>query len=64
MNKNPKKYIKYVKDRPYNDRRYSISINKIKKLGWQPEKQLTKDLPSIISWYENNYKLFNKFKMN
>ena len=26
--------------------------------------QLTKDLPSKISWYENNYKLFNKFKMN
>jgi dTDP-glucose 4,6-dehydratase len=64
MNKNPKKYIQYVEDRPYNDRRYSISINKIKKLGWKPEKQLIKDLPSIIDWYKNNYKLFNKFKLN
>ena len=64
MNKNPKKYIQYVEDRPYNDKRYSISINKIKKLGWKPEKQLIKDLPSIIDWYKNNYKLFNKFKLN
>ena len=31
------KYIKYVKDRPFNDFRYSINYNKIKKLGWKPK---------------------------
>jgi dTDP-glucose 4,6-dehydratase len=28
------KYIEYVEDRPYNDFRYTISNDKVKKLGW------------------------------
>ena len=28
------KYISYVEDRPYNDKRYYISNDKLKKLGW------------------------------
>jgi len=61
LHKNPKKYIKFVKDRLYNDRRYSISTNKIRKLGWKPENSLMEDLPEIIDWYNNNMKLFKKF---
>ena len=64
MKKNPKKYIKYVKDRPYNDKRYSIAINKIKKLGWKPKRVLKEDLSLIIDWYRINSELFNKFKYN
>ena len=56
--KEPSKYIKFVKDRPYNDKRYSISINKIKKLGWKQKDSLINDLPQIIEWYKKNYKIF------
>jgi dTDP-glucose 4,6-dehydratase len=62
LNKNPKKFIKFVKDRPYNDRRYSISIDKIRKIGWKPENQLLKDLPEIINWYKKNLNLYKNFK--
>ena len=32
LNFNPKKFIKFIKDRPFNDKRYSINISKILKL--------------------------------
>ena len=62
MGKDPKKFIKFIKDRPYNDQRYSISIQKIKKLGWKPKEKLLDDLPEIINWYKKNHYLFKKFK--
>jgi len=62
LNKNPKKFIKFIKDRPYNDKRYSISSNKIRKLGWKPQHKLENDLPAIIDWYKNNIKLYKNFK--
>ena len=27
-------WIEYIEDRPYNDKRYYISNNKVKELGW------------------------------
>ena len=63
LNKDPKKYIKYVKDRLYNDRRYSVSTNKIRRLGWKPKNYLMYDLPTIIDWYKHNIRLFKKFKL-
>ena len=62
LNKNPKKYIQFVKDRPYNDRRYSISSDKIRRLGWKPKDRLFQDLPEIINWYKKNFNLYKKFK--
>tara|TARA_B100000282_G_scaffold91395_1_gene64130 strand:+ start:431 stop:1396 length:966 start_codon:yes stop_codon:yes gene_type:complete len=58
--KNPKKFIKFTKDRLYNDKRYSVSSKKIKKLGWRPKRNLIKDLPMIIEWYKRNHKIFKK----
>ena len=58
FNKNPNKYIKFTKDRLYNDKRYSVSFNKIKKLGWKPKRNLLMDLPMIVKWYKKNYKYF------
>ena len=55
-------FIKFVKDRPYNDKRYSISTNKIRKLGWRPKNTLMLDLFDIIEWYKNNIQLFKNFK--
>ena len=60
--KNPKKFIKFTKDRLYNDKRYSVSSKKIRKLGWMPKRNLIKDLPMIIGWYKKNYKIFKKYE--
>ncbi len=62
LNKDPNKFIKFVKDRPYNDKRYSVSIKKIEALGWKPKNSLTKDLPNIINWYINNQKIYKNCK--
>ena len=53
-----KNFIKHVKDRPFNDTRYSISSNKIKKLGWKTKDNLFKQLPEMILWYKKNQKVF------
>ena len=58
FNKDPKKFIVFVKDRLYNDKRYSVSSQKIMRLGWKPKKNFLKDLPNIIKWYKRNYKIF------
>ena len=63
LNFNPKKFIKFIKDRPFNDKRYSINISKIKTLGWKPKRNLNSEIKSIIKWYSNNYKIF-KFKIS
>ena len=60
LNKDFKKHIKFVKDRPFNDKRYSINFDKIKKLGWKPKRSLIDDLPKIIQWYRDNKKIFKK----
>ena len=58
--KNPKKFIKFTKDRLYNDKRYSVSSRKIRKLGWTTKRNLINDLPMIVEWYKKNYKIFKK----
>ncbi len=60
LKKDPKKYLKFTTDRLYNDKRYSVSSKKIKKLGWKPKRNLIKDLPMILNWYKKNYKIFKK----
>ena len=62
LDKDPKKFINYVKDRPYNDKRYSISSSKIRKIGWKPKFNLIKDLPKIVQWYSDNLYLYKGFK--
>jgi len=54
MNK-PTELIKYVKDRPGHDFRYSLDSSKIeKKLGWKPIHNLDMGLKNTISWYLDN----------
>lgn len=45
------KYIEYVKDRPFNDCRYSVDTRKIEELGWKPKKTLEAGMDEVISWY-------------
>jgi dTDP-glucose 4,6-dehydratase len=49
--------IRHVTDRPGHDRRYAISIDKIKKtLGWQPSETLATGLEKTVQWYLQNPK--------
>ncbi len=58
----PDSLIKFVKDRPGHDRRYSISCEKIKKLGWAPEVSLEEGLRITVEWYKNNQEWWKKIK--
>lgn len=47
-------YIKFVKDRPFNDKRYSIDCSKLKSLGWKQQYTFEQALDKTIEWYKNN----------
>ncbi len=49
------KLIKYVKDRPGHDRRYSINSSLIRnQLDWNPSYSLNKGIKITVDWYLNN----------
>ena len=41
-------HIEYIQDRPFNDKRYYISNEKIKKLGWSIEANFNKGVDELI----------------
>lgn len=49
-----KKLIKFVKDRPGHDYRYSLNCEKIKTLGWRPKHNFEDALEETIKWYTKN----------
>lgn len=48
------KLIKFVKDRPAHDRRYSLDSSKAKSLGWKPKYSFFDALDETIKWYIDN----------
>ena len=46
--------VKFVKDRPGHDFRYSVNCDKIKQLGWKPKYTFDKGIKKCIDWYLNN----------
>lgn len=46
--------IKHVKDRPGHDRRYSLSTEKLRTLGWEPKVSFEEGLPQTVKWYVEN----------
>jgi dTDP-glucose 4,6-dehydratase len=46
--------IKYVTDRKGHDRRYSLSSEKVRALGWQPQWSFADGLPATVDWYREN----------
>ncbi len=47
--------ISYVDDRLGHDRRYSLSLNKIRRqLGWHPNISFTTGIKNTIQWYQKN----------
>ena len=43
------KWIKYIEDRPFNDKRYYISNQKLKNIGWNIKINLLTGLKDLIS---------------
>ena len=54
------KFVKYVKDRPFNDYRYSLDFNKIMRLGWKPKTKIEDKISEINDWYKKNISRFKK----
>jgi dTDP-glucose 4,6-dehydratase len=55
-------FIQHVKDRPGHDKRYSISVSKIRKLGWEPKHKFNTALSKTIEWYRENVAWWKKLK--
>jgi len=60
--KKPASIIKRVKDRLAHDRRYALSSNKVKKLGWKPEYTFEQALRLTIEWYQENTQWWKALK--
>ncbi len=58
----PESLIKPVQDRLGHDRRYSVSIDKIKQLGWKPRHAFNEALQETVQWYVNNEDWWRKIK--
>jgi dTDP-glucose 4,6-dehydratase len=54
--------IKYVKDRPGHDLRYSLDCSKLRELGWRPEYNFDEALAETIKWYVENRWWWEKLK--
>jgi dTDP-glucose 4,6-dehydratase len=46
--------IEHVTDRPGHDRRYSLSSEKVRALGWAPNVRFGEGLEQTVSWYRDN----------
>tara|TARA_X000001036_G_C20686268_1_gene807725 strand:+ start:2492 stop:3508 length:1017 start_codon:yes stop_codon:yes gene_type:complete len=54
--------IKFVKDRPGHDLRYSLNSSKIRnKLKWKPLRNFKSGLKETFEWYYKNKSFFRKF---
>ncbi len=51
----PHRLIKFVRDRPGHDIRYSLNCSKVKnELGWKPKIGFNKGIKNTVEWYKNN----------
>jgi dTDP-glucose 4,6-dehydratase len=46
--------IEHVSDRPGHDRRYSLSSEKVRALGWAPRVRFDQGLEQTVAWYREN----------
>jgi len=58
-NSNSFELIKFIKDRPGHDIRYSIDSCKLQKLGWKKVNLFDKSLEKTIKWYIDNSNWLN-----
>ena len=50
----PESLIEHVTDRPGHDRRYSLSSQRVRELGWEPRVRFQEGLESTVAWYRDN----------
>ena len=43
--------IQYVKDRPFNDKRYAVDATKLRSLGWEQKTSFEDGLKLTVDWY-------------
>ncbi len=58
----PLSLLRHIEDRPGHDRRYNLDTNKLQKLGWSPQINLTDGLPNVVEWYSNNQSWWRNIK--
>ncbi len=58
----PESLIQHVADRPGHDRRYSLNIDKIRALGWEPRHSFDEALAKTVRWYVENEWWWRKIK--
>ena len=46
--------IEHVTDRPGHDRRYSLSSDRVRELGWEPQTRFAEGLERTVDWYRDN----------
>jgi dTDP-glucose 4,6-dehydratase len=46
--------VEHVSDRPGHDRRYSLSSEKVRALGWAPRVRFGEGLEQTVTWYREN----------
>ncbi len=46
--------IKHVEDRPGHDRRYSMNVQKLARLGWEPGYSNEEAIRKTVNWYADN----------
>lgn len=46
--------IEYVADRPGHDRRYSLSSQRVRGLGWEPRVRFAEGIGATVDWYKDN----------
>jgi len=55
-------FIQYVKDRPGHDKRYALSIDKVRSLGWQPRHSFASAIALTAEWYRSNEKWWRRLR--
>ncbi|MDX1615686.1 MAG: dTDP-glucose 4,6-dehydratase [Candidatus Promineifilaceae bacterium] len=50
----PRSLVRHVTDRPGHDRRYSLNVDKVKALGWEPQFTLDQAIRKTAIWYRDN----------
>lgn len=58
----PASLIRYVKDREGHDRRYSMNVDKIRALGWEPNHTPREAIAQTALWYRDNEWWWRKIK--
>ncbi len=58
----PKTLVKHVPDREGHDRRYAMSAEKSRQLGWERQLDFDSGLEATVRWYEQNEWWWRKIK--